>query len=87
MLGFAGEIKSAGLSAEKTGKGLLADMEGQVMEAISRGDYYQKWGKHYLPSLARAHQLQQCSNFKDPGVQVSAETRTGHFHLSIETCL
>ena len=39
------------------------------MEAISRCDYYERWGKHYLPSLARAHQLQQCSNFKDPGVQ------------------
>lgn len=28
-----------------------------------------KWGRHYLPSLARAHQLQECLNFKDPGVQ------------------
>lgn len=32
-------------------------------------DYYQKWGRHYLPSLACAHQLEQCNNFKDPGVQ------------------
>ena len=26
-------------------------------------------GKHYLPSLASAHSLGQCNNFKDPGVQ------------------
>ena len=32
-------------------------------------EYYVKWGRHYLPSLARAHLLQQCNNFKDPGVQ------------------
>jgi hypothetical protein len=49
---------------------LLKDMEGQVAEATSRDDYWTKWGKHYLPSLCRAHQLQQANNFKDPGVQV-----------------
>ncbi len=31
--------------------------------------YYNTWGKHYLPSLAGAHLLQQCNNFKDPGIQ------------------
>ena len=49
---------------------LLKDLEGQCKEALSRQDYWKKWGKHYLPSLCRAHQLQQCNNFKDPGVQV-----------------
>lgn len=24
---------------------------------------------HYLPSLQRAHELEQCTNFKDPGIQ------------------
>merc|ERR1711871_1356502 len=32
-------------------------------------DYFNRWGRHYLPSLARAHLVQQCNNFKDPGVQ------------------
>lgn len=32
-------------------------------------DWYIRWGRHYLPSLARAHALQQCTNFKDPGLQ------------------
>jgi hypothetical protein len=52
-------------------KALYEDIKGQVQEAIQREpqDYYSKWGLHYLPSLARAHLLQQCNNFKDPGIQ------------------
>ncbi|KAJ4462146.1 putative Protein arginine N-methyltransferase 6 [Paratrimastix pyriformis] len=49
---------------------LVKDLEGQVREAFSREDWWQRWGRHYVPSLLRAHQLQQCSNFKDPGVQL-----------------
>lgn len=49
--------------------GLAVDAEGQVTEAVSKCEWYERWGKHYLPSLRRAHQIQQCSNFKDPGVQ------------------
>jgi hypothetical protein len=48
---------------------LLADLEGQVCASLSCGDWFRMWGRHYLPSLARAHQLQQCNKFKDPGVQ------------------
>jgi len=50
-------------------KGLLEDLEGQVTEALSREDWYKKWGMHYLPSLMFAHLTQQCNNFKDAGVQ------------------
>ncbi len=32
---------------------LLIDLTGQVKEAFSRNDWFTKWGKHYLPSLAR----------------------------------
>lgn len=48
---------------------LLQDVEGQVTEAFSRADWFDKWGKHYSRSLSRAHELQQCHNFRDPGVQ------------------
>jgi Mg-chelatase subunit ChlD len=47
---------------------LLKDLEGQISESIIPNQF-NKWGKHYLPSLKRAHELQQCNNFKDPGVQ------------------
>mmetsp|Transcript_16732 Transcript_16732/g.23617 ORF Transcript_16732/g.23617 Transcript_16732/m.23617 type:complete len:746 (+) Transcript_16732:3-2240(+) len=48
------------------------DLTGQITEAYSRQDWHSKWGRHYLLSLARAHELQRCTNFKDPGLQVYA---------------
>ena len=54
-------------------KYIITDLNEQVLQAISRQDWFQKWGKHYLPSLLRAHQLQICNNFKDPGVQIYGE--------------
>ena len=50
-------------------KDILTDLTEQVSIAISKSEYFEKWGKHYLPSLARAHQQQICNNFRDPGVQ------------------
>jgi hypothetical protein len=40
--------------------------EGQVSMAPR---YYEKWGKHYLRAYLKAHELEQCMNFKDPGLQ------------------
>ncbi|KAK1996608.1 von Willebrand factor type A domain-containing protein [Colletotrichum falcatum] len=40
---------------------------GQVTLALSRPEYYRKWGVHYLPSLLNAHARQVCNTFKDPG--------------------
>ncbi|KAJ3102781.1 hypothetical protein HDU96_009523 [Phlyctochytrium bullatum] len=48
---------------------LVLDLEGQVTEAFEE-KYFNRWGKHYLLSLSGAHLMQQCNNFKDPGVQV-----------------
>ena len=50
------------------GEGLLADLNGQVKEAITP-TYFSTWGRHWLRSNLRAHELQVCNNFKDPGVQ------------------
>ncbi|KAL4466107.1 hypothetical protein ABPG74_004344 [Tetrahymena malaccensis] len=50
-------------------KDLIQDLNGQVTIALSKQEYFQRWGRHYLLSLLRAHQIQQCNNFKDPGVQ------------------
>lgn len=41
--------------------------EGQVGMAPS---YYRRWGRHYLRAYKRAQELQQCMNFKDPGLQI-----------------
>jgi hypothetical protein len=44
------------------------DANGQVREALNQ-THFRTWGKHWLLSLARSHQLQRCLNFADPGVQ------------------
>lgn len=41
--------------------------KGQVLLALSRQDYWKKWGAHYLLSLLNAHAKQICNSFKDPG--------------------
>ncbi|CAK7218080.1 hypothetical protein SCUCBS95973_003368 [Sporothrix curviconia] len=46
---------------------LMVDINGQVRLALSKAEYYNRWGKHYLPSLQGAHAVQQCNSFKDPG--------------------
>lgn len=48
---------------------LLVDLKGQVMEALTNPEHLKRWGLHYIPSLAQAHLLEMCNNFKDPGVQ------------------
>lgn len=48
---------------------LYLDLTGEIKLAIENSQNYGRWGKHFLPSIRRAHQLQQCNNFKDPGVQ------------------
>ena len=58
-------------------KALREDLAGQITEAYSREDWHRKWGKHYLLSLARAHELQRCTNFKDPGLQIYATSKFG----------
>ena len=49
---------------------LIADLDGQVTLAVKDQASFGRWGAHYLLSLARSHQRQQCGNFKDPGLQV-----------------
>jgi len=66
---FINDLKKSSLALDPYIKDLLKDLEGQVTEAISKKAYYEKWGRHYLPSLASAHLHQQANNFKDPGVQ------------------
>merc|ERR1712138_237844 len=46
---------------------LLEDIDGQIDEALSRKDWFDKWGIHYLLYLGVAHKNQIRINFKDPG--------------------
>lgn len=57
-------------------KALLKDLvgssenEGRIGKAFSTPERIKRWGKHYIRSLARAHSIQLCHNYKDPGVQL-----------------
>jgi len=53
---------------------LRADVEGRMAKALKGKDRFNRWGKHYLRALARAHQLHMCTNFMDPGLQVYGGT-------------
>jgi hypothetical protein len=46
------------------------DSQEQITKALSRHDWFFKWGYHYLLSLSLAHLTRQCHNFKDQGVQL-----------------
>lgn len=66
---IASAIRGSASAEDERITALLEDLDGQVSESLSRSDFFDKWGKHYLPSLRLAHLHQQCNNFKDPGVQ------------------
>mmetsp|Transcript_13387 Transcript_13387/g.32798 ORF Transcript_13387/g.32798 Transcript_13387/m.32798 type:complete len:861 (-) Transcript_13387:994-3576(-) len=61
---FAGSLMS-----DDPTTALAEDFRGQVLEAVSRQDWFNKWGAYYLRSLRFAHMLQKRNNFKDVGVQ------------------
>ena len=48
---------------------MLKDVENQVALAVSDRGFYKVWGHAYIMSLARAHELRICANYKDPGLQ------------------
>lgn len=55
-------------AATVTNPTLLEDINGQWAESM-QVDYFKRWGRHYLPSLAAAHLTQTCNNFLDKGIQ------------------
>ncbi|KAG9784274.1 hypothetical protein KCU88_g2851, partial [Aureobasidium melanogenum] len=70
-------IQSLSTKNDPRVKSLLQDLKGdepagQVTKALilmseKKENYWEKWGRHYLPSLLHAHQRQMCNSFKDPG--------------------
>jgi len=51
-----------------TDPGLMEDIKGQCTEAMEE-TAFNRWGKHYLPSLGGCHLTQTCNNFMDKGIQ------------------
>lgn len=53
-------------------KALMEDLcgeepHGQVRTALSKNDFLERWGLHYLLSYVNAHTRQICNSFKDQG--------------------
>jgi len=75
-----GKISGQAAAAnDSTGPGLRLlklheDVSGRIVKALSTKERFNRWGKHYLRALARSHQLQLCTNFMDPGLQVYGGT-------------
>ena len=49
---------------------LHADVSGRMEKALQGAVRFKRWGMHYNRALLRAHQLQLCTNFMDPGLQL-----------------
>ncbi len=45
------------------------DGAGQIGKALEKPEWWQRWGRHYLPSVISAHRQQVCNNFKDKAIQ------------------
>lgn len=69
IMDLGAKVSASPMASDEKVAALLEDILGQSTEALSRTDYWSKWGRHYTPSVMLAHKLEQCNNFKDPGVQ------------------
>lgn len=49
---------------------ITVDVEGQIQIAVSRNDYYSRWGMNYIYSITSANKQQRRNNFKDKSVAV-----------------
>jgi len=49
--------------------GLNEDISGRISKAVSTVERFKRWGQHYLRAVTRAHQVQVCTNYMDPGLQ------------------
>ena len=47
----------------------MKDVSGRVNKSFDGLERFNRWGKHFVRALIRAHIVQQCTNPLDPGVQ------------------
>eukprot|EP01083_Nonionella_stella_P179816 639417_1 len=59
------------MSANSRLEALNSDVNGRYNKAYQGQPRFNRWGKHYLRALLRAHSVNLCTNFMDPGLQVN----------------
>ena len=57
------------LTTYKSDLSSLEEGAGQIGKALEKPEWWQRWGRHYLPSVISAHRNQVCNNFKDQAIQ------------------
>ncbi|KAI1329511.1 hint-domain-containing protein [Xylariaceae sp. FL0255] len=63
-------IPAAKFPEDKLNISLMEDIKGQIKQAVSKQEYWERWGRHYFVSLWDAHAKQLCNTFRDPGPQM-----------------
>lgn len=58
--------------------------KGQIEKAMSKPEWFKKWGQHYLRSLHLAHKNGVCINFKDSSLQDYKTTDFAEWQERIE---
>jgi len=63
-------LQSKRLPQSETGcKNLVSDCQGRMSKALQGSERFNRWGKHFLRAITRAHQMQLCTNYMDAGLQ------------------
>ncbi|KAI1318482.1 hint-domain-containing protein [Xylariaceae sp. FL0255] len=63
-------IPAANFPEDRHNISLMEDIKGQIKQALSKPEYWKRWGRHYFFSLWDAHAKQMCNSFRDPGPQM-----------------
>merc|ERR1719188_271167 len=69
MASLAGRVAEQVASGGEFVTALKVDVDGRMTKALNGADRFNRWGKHYLRAISRAHQVQYCTNFMDAGLQ------------------
>lgn len=78
MLRCQTELRSSGhaaasgpaSSARARINAMSKDVGGRMLKALRGVKRFERWGRHYLRAISRAHQMCICANFMDTGLQV-----------------
>jgi hypothetical protein len=66
---LAARFGGSAVAGDERAIALRKDVTGRMHKSLDGNARFQRWGGHYMRALLRAHELQQCTNVLDFGVQ------------------